>query len=408
MVRVVLSSQRHVSLTPLLIGVFSLIALTGCGGGGGSQGSHTPPPAPLVLAYPTNTDTANPANLANNIWTIDANGTNATELTSYQGNDNVTAQSLQPIWSPNGSQIAYVSDGAFDGSDNLAQYYYFWIMNADGSGKTPLSNVGPAAYNIVGNAIDWSHDGSKLAVAAAPGNEVELFVMNPDGSNPTLVTAPALGPVWSPDDTQLAFEGSNNDIWTVGVNGSGLTALTNVGVNQAAVAPVWSPDGTMIAFSIENLQFGGFTIQTMNANGTNLQSNPGSSYFYSHMVGRVVNWSPDGSKLVFTSTAALDGNPNEPDVDSLNIWVMNADGSGRQPLTQYTADSVAMYVPTWSPDGSTIAFLSSAPLDGSDEPSQGTWCVWTVSASGDNLAPLSALANGTGWNTYWLQPAWQP
>ena len=385
---------------------FASVCLIGCGGGSGQNSSQPPPPAPAVLALPTNTDAADSANLANNIWTINADGSSPTQLTNYYGDADVTPQALQPIWSPNGSQILYVSDGAFDGSDTFAQYYYFWIMNADGSGQTPLPAVGPAAYNDVGNVADWSHDGTKLAVAAAPNNEVDLYIMNADGSDPTLLTGPALGAVWSPDDSTLAFEGSNNGIWTIAANGSALTQLTTAGPNYAANAPVWSPDGTMLAFVLSNLQSGGFTIQTMNADGSNPQSYPGSSYFYNHMIGRIVNWSPDGSQLVFPSTAALDG--SSTDGNALNLWIMNSDGSGRQPLTKYTANGVVFYVPTWSPDGSTIATLSNAELNGSDAPSLDTWCIWTLSASGSGLAPLSAVANGTGWNTFWLQPSWKP
>jgi Tol biopolymer transport system component len=398
--------KDRVSFVGTLAAVFGLF-LVACGGGG-SQGSHQPPPGPSVIALPSNTDAQDSANLANNIWTIHADGTSATELTNYHGDANVTPEALQPIFSPDGSKILYVSDGAFDGSNTFAQYYYFWVMNADGSGKMPLSNVGPAAYTVVGNAADWSHDGKKIVVAASPGNGINTYIMNTDGSNPTSLLGQAFGAVWSPDDSKLALQGPDNGIWTIHADGSSLTELYTVPINYVANAPVWSPDGTKLAFAVANLQFGGFTIQTMNADGSNQKSYPGSTYFYNHMVGRIVNWSPDSSKLVFPSTAALDGNSNSPDVSSLNIWVMNADGTGRRPLTQYTANGVVFYVPTWSPDGSTIAVLSNAALDGSDAPSLATWCIWTMGANGNALAPMKAVANGTGWNTFWLQPSWKP
>jgi len=382
---------------------FALL-LTACGGGG-SQNSHLPPPAPAVIALPTNTDAADNANLANNIWTINADDSSPRELTNYQGDADVTAQALEPFWSPDGSRIAYVSDGAFDGSNTLANYYYFWVMNADGSGKTPLPNVGPADYTVVGNSADWSHDGTKLAVTA---NQLGIYTMNADGSSPNLVFSPGLGAVWSPDDTKLAFASANN-IWTVHADGTSATQLTSISTTGALVAnaPVWSPDGTRLAFNVSNLSgSGGFTIQVMNADGSNLKSYNGSTYFRSNMIGRVVNWSPDGSKLTFNSTAALNG--GGPDGNALNIWVMNADGTSAKPLTQYTANGVAVYVPAWSPDGKKIAFLSNAALDGSNAPSLSTWCVWTVNADGSSSTPLSATANGSGWNTYWLQPSWKP
>ena len=390
------------------LGTIVTFLLTGCGGGSGGSQNQQPPPAPSVLALPTNTDSADSSNLANNIWTIHADGTGASELTRYEGEVNVTAEALQPIFSPDGSKILYISDGAFDGSNTLAQYYYFWVMNADGTGKTPLPNVGPAAYTVVGNAADWSHDGKKLTVAAAPGNGINTYIMNADGSNPTLLAGPAFGAVWSPDDTKLAYQGPDNGIWTIHADGSSATELAPAPVNSAANAPVWSPDGTKIAFALSNLQFGGFTIQIMNADGSNLKSYPGSTYFYNHMVGRIVNWLPDSSKVVFESTASLDGNSNNPDVNALNLWVMNADGSNRHAITTYTANGVTLYVPTVSPDGSSVAFLSNAELDGSDAPSLSTWCIWVMNSGGGGKSPLKSLANGTGWNTFWLQPSWKP
>jgi len=401
-VRYFLRKQFRVCVGIPLVGTFALF-LMACGGGG-SQGSPPPPPAVAVIAFPTNTDSADSANLANNIWTIKADGSSATQLTNYHGDDDVTAQALEPFWSPDGTKIVYVSDGALDGSNTLGTYYYFWVMNADGSGKTPLNNVGPADYTVVGNSADWSHDGTKLAVTA---NQLDIYIMNADGSNPTLVFGPALGAVWSPDDTKLALASANN-IWTVNTDGTGATQLTNLSTTGAlaANAPVWSPDGTKLAFNVSDLHSGGFTIQTVNADGSNLQSHTGSSYFFSGMIGRVVNWSPDGTQLTFNSTAALSG--NGPDGNALNIWVMNADGSGARPVTQYTANGVAVFVPAWSPDGKKIAFLSNAALDGSNAPSASTWCLWTVNADGSGVAPLTALATGSGWNTYWLQPDWKP
>jgi Tol biopolymer transport system component len=390
-----------------LLAILLLLFLTACGGSGNSKGSQTPPPV-ASIALPTNTDAQDSSNVANNIWTIHADGTTAVQLTHYQGDANVTPEALQPIFSPDGSKILYVSSGAFDGSNTFALYHYFWVMNADGTGQTPLANVGPAAYTVVGNVADWSHDGKKVAVAAAPGNAINTYIMNSDGSNPTFLAGPAFGAVWSPDDSKLAFQGSDNGVWTIHADGSSSTELATVPIYSAGNAPVWSPDGTKIAFALENLQFGGFTIQVMNADGTNQKSYPGSTYFYNHMIGRIVNWSLDGTKLVFPSTANLDGNPNDPDVNALNLWVMNADGSGRKPVTDYTANGIVLYVPTWSPDGSSVAFLSNAALDGSDAPSLSTWCIWTIAAAGGSPTPLKAVANGTSWDTFWLQPSWKP
>ena len=391
----------------LAIAVFGLLFVTACGSG--SSGSPPPPPAPLVLAVPANTN----ENGINNIWTIHADGSDALQLTQYNGSTS-QAQALQPLWSPDGTQMVFASDGALDGSDTLAQYYYLWIMKANGSGRQPLYTNNPIIYSAVGNVADWSSGGTKVAISESFANTFQIAVVNADGSNPTPL-ADGLAPVWSPDGTKLAFEGfagsdPDGNIFTVQANGTGLTQLTQFAEPFNAVAPVWSPDGTKLAFSVGNMQGGGYTIWIMNADGSNQTSYPGSSFIYDwgNMIGRIVNWSPDSTKVAFPSTAALDGNPSDPDINSVNIWVMNADGTNRHPLTQYNVNpGTYVFVPTWSPDGSEIAFLSGGDLDGSGQPST-QWCIWTMKADGSGAAPLTATSTGPTWNTFWLQPAWQP
>jgi PGF-pre-PGF domain-containing protein len=91
------------------------------------------------------------------------------------------------------------------------------------------------------------------------------------------------------------------------------------------------------------------------------------------------SWSPDGSRIAFASYRSYrDGNPE--------IYVMNADGSGQIRLT----DNVAEY-PAWSPDGSRIAFFSNR--DGNPE-------IYVMNADGSGQINLTN--NDTGeWNLSW-------
>jgi TolB protein len=95
------------------------------------------------------------------------------------------------------------------------------------------------------------------------------------------------------------------------------------------------------------------------------------------------DWSPDGSRLVFTS-----GNRD----GGLEICVMNADGSGTVQLTDDDVDNGAA---DWSPDGTRIVF------DGFD--AEGVLQVYTVAvdAPGTTVARLTTgAANG--------KPVWSP
>jgi Tol biopolymer transport system component len=58
------------------------------------------------------------------------------------------------------------------------------------------------------------------------------------------------------------------------------------------------------------------------------------------------SWSPDGTKVAFVRTPAYYGNAD--------IYLMNADGSGQSQITTSAADDTA---PSWSPDSSQIAFV---------------------------------------------------
>lgn len=96
------------------------------------------------------------------------------------------------------------------------------------------------------------------------------------------------------------------------------------------------------------------------------------------------SWSPDGTKIAFASTR--DGDPDNPD-----IYVMNADGSNQVNLTQNAAFDNH---PTWSPDGTKIAFFSNR--------AGGNFDIWSMNA--DGTFPTRLTTSGAIQE----QPAWSP
>jgi TolB protein len=178
---------------------------------------------------------------------------------------------------------------------------------------------------------------------------------------------------------KIAFESlrdGNLEIYTMDPDGSGQINISNNAAGDRF--PSWSPDGSKITFSSNRDDTGLFKseIFVMNEDGsgqTRLTSNP--AFF-----DRDPSWSPDGSKITFVTLR--DGNDE--------IYVMNADGSGQTRLTTNTANDQE---PRWSPDGSKIAF--SSLRDGNLE-------IYTMNADGSGQINISNNPSNDG------HPGWSP
>jgi len=270
------------------------------------------------------------------IYVIDPDGSNERRLTS---SDNFT-QHYDPAWSPDRSKIAFARISGSLPSQQIQQIY---VMDADGSNVVNLSNL---PDNTRGDATPaWSPDGSRIAFmrggSDGTGLTMQIYVMNADGSNQTALTENALGqatsPAWSPDGTQLAFSllGEICLIDSDASNASHPTCLTS---NSAADdEPEWSPDGTQIVFMSwrdvrpEDGPSPNTEIYVINADGSNERN-------LTNHVARDQNpsFSPDGSRIVFVSDRDAQFNTD--------LYLMNVDGSGVVRLTNTSVSGQ----PSWN------------------------------------------------------------
>lgn len=177
-------------------------------------------------------------------------------------------------------------------------------VRPDGSDATDLSANGPGGFGR------WSPDARRIVFhSCRDGMPADgfcrIYVMNADGSQPIRVgDVTGLNPDWSPDGQRIVFSG-NAGLYVTDRDGAALTQITN----GRDYSPAWSPDGSVIVFS------------------------------------RLIDFSPSRCAIVRLDPAC----PND-------IMRVRPDGSDLVALTR-NQPLEGDYVPAWSPDGGTIAFV---------------------------------------------------
>ena len=265
------------------------------------------------------------------VYVMNADGSGQTRLTDSPAADSAAS------WSPDGQRIAFVSDRDDPDSNDDDRISDIYLMNADGSGQTRLTDS--SAWET---RPRWSPDGRRIAFFSYRDGKTEIYVMNADGSEQTRLTDNEAGnawPSWSPDGRRIVFVSYRNEsseVYVMNADGSGQTRLTDNSAME--MRPIWSPDGQRIAFNSD--RDANWEVYVMNADGsaqTRLTNNPASD------ISPI--WSPNGQRIAFSSDRD-DPDPNDGNRIG-NVYVMNVDGSGQ---TRLTDSSASDYVSSWSPN----------------------------------------------------------
>jgi Tol biopolymer transport system component len=252
------------------------------------------------------------------IYGSDLDGSHQRRLTKEKG-DASTPQGLffqiEPAWSPDGSQIAFVSRR--DGPAHL------YVMRADGTDTRRLTNTGRDDHHP-----SWSPDGRRIVFA----RDGMLEVMPAGGGEARRIgDAPgnAQEPAWSPDGKLIAYDYRNpgtpiREIYVVRPDGTGVRRLTSLG--NVSAAPAWSRDGRRIAFE-SNARGGHDEIYTVRLDGKGVRRITHSEN--SDTIEPA--WAPDGA-VTFSREGAL--------------WSIDAAGKETQLTDSKNNDSSSAYRPT--------------------------------------------------------------
>ncbi len=326
------------------------------------------------------------------IWSIAVDGSNLVQVV-----DSPRA-AFDPTVSPDGRRLYYaaVSEG---------ESYGVWALPFDSrtgaarGAAVPLATLGSASAR----QFDVSPDGRQLAHSALETtSNLWALPVDPAGGRPLGTARPITSgsgrnsrPAFSPDGTVLAFErwwvGSNQDLWWMAADGSGLRQLTSDAGRE--MVPAWMPSADELAFLSDRDGLGLFALDLAS----------GEQRLLVDLGQRIdgVRVSPDGRRMAFHS-AGSDG--------VLNVWV--ADLALADPR-QLTFDHELAAFPCWSPDGKRIAYevrrgdsdtIWTVPAEGgtpvqlTDE--RGRDWPWSWSPDGDRIV-FASLRDGA-WNLRWV------
>jgi Tol biopolymer transport system component len=194
----------------------------------------------------------------------------------------------------------------------------------------------------------------------------EIWLMDSDGGNRIRLTSPgppgtdasgSTSPAWSPDGDHIAFARSGEgvvedqrllEIYVMRADGSESRRLTNDRALDGA--PAWAPDGQRIAFAH------GTGVGTGNADGVIVVvdvDGHGRAQVTRHLRTRDVvldsypTWSPDGSRIAFTRVTLTPSG-----LAQAAIYTVDPTGGTERLLLDDAAE------PDWSPDGTRIVFTS--------------------------------------------------
>ena len=348
-----------------------------------------------------------------------------------------SAFELNPQWSPDGRQIAYLradAKGELHGQPVAQRHFNLWMMSALGGAERKVSDL-PVTIGI-----NWSPDGRYIA-AGSPTSGI-IYQIPAEGGEPRALLRPTAPetvdqPAFSPDGRFLAYSAcrqptrTNCHVQIVGVDAA---FMPHGAPRRLTRQPVWrldgiawGPDGTFVVYSVRQPPTD--SLWRISVDGTRppervelaglnafapMITAAGDLVFSRLLVDLdVYRLEPGHSARPVARSSGYDGNPQlSPDGrrfafsssrsgETMEVWTAADDGSDPRQLTH--GPGAWQGNATWSPDGRQIAFDSLTD--------DGSWHIWTIDTGGGiprQITKESGIQSSPSWSHdgQWIYFSW--
>lgn len=256
------------------------------------------------------------------IWVIDSDGADARKLTSV-------SLAMSAAWSPDATRFLFC--GFTASGSQIAEYSFVtgalhWL-----SGTARGLNITPA----------FAPDGNTIAYASGTDRGTNIMVMHEGSAAASHAITVGKGsdntsPSYSPDGLQIAFmsgRAGHPEIYTMDADGTNPSLLTEFTYGEQAyrASPDWSPDGRRIAY--ESRIDGNFQIMTIDLRDRSTKQ------YTSDGQNEDPSWAPDARHMVFSSTRT----------GTRQLWVLDAESGRMRQLTHAAGARLAAWSPILKP-----------------------------------------------------------
>jgi TolB protein len=255
-----------------------------------------------------------------------------------------------PNWTTDGSALIYNSSGRSEARGRLHRF------DLATRRSTPI-DTGFANRNNNDHVL--SFDGTRLGISdqSQDDHQSTIYTLPAGGGTPKRITpkAPSYLHGWSPDAKHLVYTGGRDDeydIYKIAADGSTPEVrLTDwKGLDDG---PEYSPDGKYIYFN--SVRSGTMQIWRMKPDGKDPEqlTNDGYNNWFPHLT-------PDGRQIAFLSFGKEVDPSDHPYYKQVYLRLMPVDGGPPKVIAYVYGGQGTINVPSWSPDGRMLAFVSNS------------------------------------------------